>query len=1283
MRGPENMAEGTPPGSPGPEGEGGSPQGNSPEGGGQTPARQGGFLDRFRRRDSGSGGVIPPGGEPPAPPEEPPEEPAEEPREPEEPEVPKVEGLTPEEVTTFLDANFTLEELRENEARLGAEEFRQRVDLLLEGIRNQQADEDEEETDGPAGTESPTNGEGGRRGPEDPQSPEGPTGPEWETSPERGREIVKEIIRLETTLSYAERYRLKVTDSLLNNEYLTTHSAYTERNGIYLDQLYEDLKDYTRGLRKVRNNRDEWNPLTAYRRIRDAIARIAGGETTETGQQIRTGQQRDRGERPAVLPTESLNSLFDKYKDDTNAEVVEEDMATLFQEARALGLLDRADAIFTQTYRQIILGDIPPEQAHRSVEEILERNTEYAKKAIEAVFRANRTNPAVAALRGIAEAYTTRTADTFQLRLIGETYNPIEGEFAFSEQAEDEDRETYWQPGHYPKMYIILARTGGQFRKAADSFLRMVTRGSVGRSPDDLYQHFENFKDALGQVGSQQEQAGVVESEDMENLRQELEGHGFVFGGDYSFETYNPKSANQFLTAMALHEGPQRWVRLARAGNGGVGANLWKFDYDPRITLMHNPGGSRGQLLSDTVTQHYLHQEIKNILVEEGMGVVLKDYDPRDAESVAYSPNSFRVLNNPIAEQGREQYLKNNLERIGIHQREEEFKGMYEGFDGGDAHLNNYRFYMENQVRVPEQLRLPELSKLPASFRRSVIVGKVQTILQGDGGKNRSQLIREIDNLIAEGQLTERDKRYWTEAYDQSKSNFDTAFQMVGATGEKARRGGGVFFIDRKDEHGRKFVDNMPVYLAEKWVQYVVTRTKIQHANSSAIDRTAAVDRARVLAIQQLTEKGFEVALTFPKLRFNTDPNSPNFGDVRGTDGTETINFDTAVKSLHSRWTNHTYWSYQPENRHMLTDPDVFAAAKRIRAGISRPEEEDNLASFLLLVDPTLKRVARLEDTQVRDGESAQQQEIMLFDAAVEASNQGHWAIVRELNGAFMPEDGNPFKMRTGYNMEDYSGIARFIIRMRQFVASNPKRFARRYAAEIANLPLNVSSMPDQLGNEGVLGAIEMMADPIGNMAEQRQASQFAITKWVEQMRIGNMLFEALVGKVDSERGFSIEGLLEKPTNNSDKLAQVWDKLKTYGTKQDETENEFFYAVMESFDRLWIVLKLVRTMESDTRNAQGVLDLEKTDIFLADGKVNPAIAVDRNTGSSRHTERVFFDKYIAWLLSNKEGGGMKTYPSEVKIYNFLREKYFFYDAAGQREEDGRTWADWLFDKMGR
>lgn len=1138
----------------------------------------------------------------------------------------------------------------------------------------------------------------GPRGPEGPRPPE-MSDKEWETSPERGRAIVKEILWLETDVLYADRY--KVTRGLMSSDIkLGRREIYNAENGTYPDQLYKDLQDYTRAVRRIRNIRDTndpWNPIRAYEKIKETIGKIAKEERISEVVQRLTGRTRNRGERPpeTEIPAESLNNLYEQYLSGTAPESVKQNMAIYFREARAFGLFDRADDIFDATLRRIQEGGLSDDDQ----QSLLEENTQKARRAIEGALRAyGGSDLNKARLIKIAESYTQRTKDLFDRYLSRDPINLKEGEFRFGQDMDEEDdSETYWKPGYYPKTYDILARDEKQFRRAADTFLSRITRGRLGKSANQLYEHFNNFTERIGQAMSA---LPHIAENFSKALRQELEGRGLIFGADYSFETYNMRTANQFLMSMALDEGPDRWVQVARSGNGAVAAYLWKFDRDPRIKIMHNPGGSRGQLLNDTVTQHYLHAEIRNILIEEGMGVVMKDYDPRDPKSAAYESDSIRVLNLPEAEQARKQALAANAARIGIHQPMEEFIGLYDGFVDGDAHMINY------QAFAP--LTDEQLKTISPALRKSISIGKVQALLfprvgRNHDGKDKKGLMEVIDKLIIEKRLTDRDKKFWEEAYDHSKANFATAFQMVGATGEKARRGGGVFFIDRKDERGRRFVDNMPVYEAEMFVQYVENRIKIEFANLSAQDRAEAVAEGREDAIQELKTNGYQAKIKFPKILFNTDESSPNFGDVIGFDEEhmETIDFETATDSENplNKWLSHTYLSYQQENRHQITNPDVLKAAKRLRMILLNPElmtEEEKrgsevmkqllhepLAKLRLIMDPTLNRVPSLQDIDMPEDMSSQQAEILFSDAAVEASNMGHWRIVRELNAVFMPKDGNMFKFRTGYNLEDYGGIARFIIRMRQFVASNPKRFARRYAAELVNLPLNVSSMPDQWGQAGVLGAIEMFADPVGDMSEQKLAGQFAITKWVEQMRIGNLIYDALVGHVDSEKGFSIEGLFEKPTNNAEMIARIQKLIPILNgndkgkTTDYEAEEEFMKIALETFDRLWIILKLVRAMESDTRNAQGALDLENKEILKngrPDLEILNDLAKNSDTGSSRHTEKQFFYAYIKWLT---EGEGVNDYPLEAQFYKKLLGKSIL-------DKEGKmTRADWLYKKMTR
>jgi len=211
-----------------------------------------------------------------------------------------------------------------------------------------------------------------------------------------------------------------------------------------------------------------------------------------------------------------------------------------------------------------------------------------------------------------------------------------------------------------------------------------------------------------------------------------------------------------------------------------------------------------------------------------------------------------------------------------------------------------------------------------------------------------------------------------------------------------------------------------------------------------------------------------------------------------------------------------------------------------------------------------------------------------------------------------------------------------------------------------------------------------MMADPIGGMADQRIASQFALTKFNDQMGYAWNLFEAFVGHVQGKEVVDEEGLAEKPTNNSDKLQAF--RHKGFDTASFyEDENHMLYAFKDSFGRLEKVLKTMRVMMSSVRNASGVLWLEDKDIFLPDSRYNPEHAGDRNTGTSRHSEKIFFDSYIKWLLSEGPGGGVQAYEDDAVIYSWLQRVLLADkdDEEKKKKKTQRTVASWLFDKMGR
>lgn len=1285
------------------------------------------------------------------------------------------------------------------------------------------------------GSEGETQAGGGNNGQENPpgRPPEGlgpeglDWGPEWETSPERGSMLAELYVWYRTTMPY--------------------EVLYNAENGPKFRQLCNELQAYVDAICKIRNERDPWEPRRVYEEIREEFENQANqpdahDQPPEIPDQVQGNQdQEEESPQPHQLPRiepdpqsredaeylaslsveehqQVIAALTAAYEnDDTPASTLAEirqRLAIYFREAKRKELLDGAEDLLNTAYQKHIqAGDVDIEEAT----ELVRQTVAKAAEDIRDLWRAGRSaDPEIERLKGIWRPYTNWAREIFRFAIRDqEAPNSLKerGAFAFVRHELEEGRETYWRPSSWTGYYTISAKTPEQFRTAAETFLQMIRLGHIGKSPDDLYKHLQNFKEAFGaagtieialQKGKKKDKGERLTANFLKELRLEFEALSYIFGADYSNETYNPKSYNQFMMAMALHEGPDRWVRLARAGGGQVGAFTFMFDKEPLMEIFNNPVGQRGEL--DIITQHFVRDQVREKAIERGMGIRLKDYDPReDATNLAnyerYKDQDIqglpvamrrsinlgriqaelrniqsRIANGEItleANQGeidflssedRKLYLssltksrsaskqKENLERIGLHMPDEVFKDLYEGFDDSNAHIHNFRRF--------RSLNDEELNKLPISLRKSINLGRIQIELQNIRARIRSGEEYERGKTAVE-LLNDADREIYLTVYEQADANFDVAFQMQGASGEKVRKGKGFFYVDRNphfrayqevQEKGdskltlkqkrekwndsqwlgyiltklknrgeleklslveRKFyqglgvinkegqfieiqtstegniiptnkdreaiVDNIPAYLAEDAVQTVVNIIKIQHANSPAKLRKAAVLRAEAYSIRQIQLYGFEAKFVVPKIVFNTDPNSPNFGDVIGEDGVETIDLMAAAKSIYARYTTHTYWGYQGENRHMLLRPHIFEAARRVRAGLSRPEDEDMLATQLLITDPTLKRVAKLDTDQVEE-------EITLLQAAVEESYQTRKRINRGLFREFLPKSGHRGKMRAGYNMEDWGGMMRFTMGIKELTAAQPSRFARRLGAEIANMPMEIDSMPAIWAQNGVLGAVNMFADQIKHIAHQGVVGQFGITKFIDQMDYGVEMFNALIGWVDSQGKVHVEGLYMKPTNDNDKLNEFFGEKQALIVDKPNHQMEFLNELRKVFGRLERVMKLMRVTYSDVRNAGGALDLQEIDIFLEDGEYNnEEISTTRNTGTSRHSEKIFFDGFMQWLISEQAGGGANVYPNEVFWNAYINNVMWIIDKKSGKaipDPTGRTFKDWLFDKMG-
>lgn len=1300
---------------------------------------------------------------------------------------------------------------------------------------------------------------GGDKPPEWPKWPENDK--EWLTNPEYGRWLVDAVVWMRTKYSYEERY------AFIDEE--------TGRP--YMERLYKALQKHVDAVCVDRHETDPWDPEKVYKEIDEEFkgrvdqpdahklgdkppedwaekVAVSGKPEGEAEEPEEPGQSLDiSGNKPETVDLSGLDSIDVLIKDYDDVDIsperfdeVKRQLGLYMQKAREKGMLKWADDTLNNTYQSIV--GLPTEKAREEINEGMAK----AGQDILDFFKRNRGDPEVMALKGIWKPYLDWSREILkaasqdqkhiehregELRLKTETEQNIEEETA------ENPHETYWEPSTWTGYYIIKARTPEQFRIAASTFLQMIRAGDIGKSPDDLYQHFENFKKQLGAEGRREitRQKGMKEVPEAERLtikfmkevRLELEAQAYVFGADYSNENYNPKSYNQFMMAMALHEGPERWTRLIRAGEGGVGAITQIFDKEDIMEIFMNPAGDRGEL--DTIAQHFVRDQIKQKTIERAIGIKLKDYDPEDTD-----PNSaIKLKNTKKARVARAKLAKANLERIGLHMSDEKFKELFEGYDDGSTHVLNYLRYGQGSAealqQLPEGLRKglsklkeladqtkadlseEQLQKLPKSLRDSIELGGVQVRLEAIRAK-----VRNRENKLKRGQtadrpaiidlLTDEDKAIYEAAYEKAEANFDAAFQMQGATGEKVRRGKGFFYVSRNvhvqafeeferqergkikqrvqgyldsgmvyelalqkvseekkgviykgiyeedidytkltlqekrelfttdsqwlgcmlsemrggkklesfskeeqdfykgtnggstplftDEDRHNYVDNLPVHFAIDAVQCVENRTKILYSDESGIwdgngfnkngyveitlangkkvkfvtkaaYRTYMVGQVGQDAIREIKKKGFQAKFVLNKVKFNLDnPESENYGDVIGKDGdeTETLSLKEAADSIYSRFTSHTYWFYQNENRHMILTPQVFAAAKRIRAGRSRPEDEDMLATQLLVLDPTLKRVRRFETDLV-------EREMTVMGAAVESSMQGHYRIVQNLFKEFLDPTGNRGRLKAGFNFEDWGGNLRFTMGIRELVATQPHRFARRFSAGLAFAPIDIDSMPAIWGQKGVMGAMNMFADRIKETSHQGVVSQFGITKFVDQMKYGVQLYEALVGRINPETGIEEEGLFKKPTNDSEKLQLLEEfyNLIIAGNMTKGRETKLLHGMLEAFGRLNKVIKLIGAHESLVRNSQGVLLLDDVDIFLPDGRYNPTIATDNNTGSGRHAEQVFFNSFMDWLLSEGPGGGMHYYGGEKWWYQLLSKPCTLDPTITRRQ--------WIFNKI--
>lgn len=703
-------------------------------------------------------------------------------------------------------------------------------------------------------------GDGGR-GPGG-RGPEGQRGPEniWSLeNEETGRGIVDQLIEMRTTMSYGERHR--------------------GERGRRLDALYNSLQRCVNELCKVRNE-DSFGPHQAFPRpIRgEAPNQIlappefpplpqALEEMRAEVEKFRT-QYHEEDEGVGQTGAFTVDPLPDSDDDARSItarraqynkrstlrgdrEAARSDLLLYFKHGKNRGLLKEVDAVLNLTYQDIARPGISSEQA----EELLNRGVERARYIAGVEFQeAVEDDPNIPVqLTDVGQAYIDWARRRMERSLHGQQQKEgREGEWLIptSEQS-GRAGETYWEVGSYPKYYHITAKTQEQFLTAKETFLQMIRSGSIGKSPTAIFEHVKNFIEVFGSEGGRQVREGGITVDFLEENRHELEALLYILVANYSKEVYNPQQSKEAMMAMSLDEGPARWLAAYRAGKGGVAAFTQMFDYEAEMDIFNNPVGERGEL--DIVAGHFLQDTIRERAIERGMGIVLKDYDPRDQylssddlvakikaavdlDTIKSKLEKIKTaLNNKTLElpedfkraklkagvieikrgkivlrqgatpemllsereQSRYGAYRANLKRLGLTGSTEEFKSLYEGFDKGDTHIKNYNHFAEDQKKPKDQRQYPPLSALPESIRKSIDLGRIQVEL----GKLRKAILEGKIKLEKGKRATDLlrpgDRQIYKAAFDEAAANFEIAFQMQGVLGEKARRGRGFLYVDR------------------------------------------------------------------------------------------------------------------------------------------------------------------------------------------------------------------------------------------------------------------------------------------------------------------------------------------------------------------------------------------------------------------------------------------------------------------------------------------------------
>ncbi len=1074
---------------------------------------------------------------------------------------------------------------------------------------------------------------------------------EYEASPERGNQIAEEIIKWEAIRMIGKDQFGNETPmdwDWLNKAYLNQeiHTEAIRLRGVIIHGL--EIKDRSQLLVK---------PLEAVDRANlRYLEPLLGTE----------------------MPLDSVQSLITAYE--SGAYLRDQDrfnthVAKYFKEARRTGLLKSLDTTLSGIYKREIKDGIKDKVSSTEVMRGDRRGVEGVEQKVQAALdswenlcRARmRTNPDIKLLfvtdprtnelvldprtgraRGVADLYAQLALERFTLAIDNGDYEGLNQgpyiaeageiqEFELGQiEEEEESEENYWEIewGRYPK---INAQTVEQYGIAADTYLARLQ--SVSTSPNELLQGSREFVEAIirskGFEKVQKESPGFVIK-----LTNQIRARVGVFGADHTFELYEPKEAKQYLDYTNEDgAGPERYLELVKAYEAMVMATVREVDTNPMWDILFSFHGSRGQIARNFTAQRN----------REGQGLYNLAY-----QALIDQMMGVQIIN-------LEQNLDNVTKQLSDRRFNQMFDGLYryghvpEGREMGDTHTYAYQEFIRSYPeKADQEARRRELS---SEEWNSVELGRIQLRIKELKEGVRAGIGEPLERgKTVIDRLDPRDQVRYKRARERAEKFVEIAMQLYGAFGEKAKRGGGIFTIRRKDEDGNiTHEDFMPVHYAEKWIQCGETLTKMKYADDAAIwngyktwtdpiatkirndnlanknnefknfkaqYRTAVVAKVRGMNIAELRKNGYDAKLRYAdgtEMKLKRPKENPNadeedrkddglLKDINGNTIAEEVEIDfyTATHHPYGDFDPNTYWGYQDEHRAILLNPTTLAIAKDVRDGLIRWEDADATAIQLLKLDPTLCRVRALK------GSGFVEREGKLVMAAVGESTISRLRIRQDLYGVFFPRLGTPKEgtdeyFGVYYGLQDFGGFLKMTQHHRARFAENPERFMRRGRRLLPFLDNSMEALSDYWGRGGlgVTGVINAMDNPL-----QRIGGTFALGKYGAFVELSNRQYEALVEGKDQEGNLK-EGLLLKLTNESDMHSMPLEKnLPPLGVSWDEPDRQQDYLEhyrkslnrLETYDRL-------KSLESSIKNAQGMIFIEDVDILADNKELDPALIV--------------------------------------------------------------------------